>query len=98
MKKLLITLITFTALISCSETSEAERIPWTSSSEEAKVLFEDFLIRGEKRLWDQELAEKMMDSILKLDPEFILPKPEMGLGLMLKTGKIYFMRTKIEIK
>ena len=80
MKKLLITLITFTALISCSETSEAERIPWTSSSEEAKVLFEDFLIRGEKRLWDQDLAEKMMDSILKLDPEFIFAKTRDGFG------------------
>ena len=80
MKKLLLLLITTLTFISCSETVEAERIPWTSTSEEAKIMFEDFLIRGEKRLWDQELAEKMMDSILKLDPEFIFAKTRDGFG------------------
>ena len=79
MKKLLL-LITTITLVSCSETVEAERIPWTTSSEEAHALFEDFLIRGEKRLWDSELAEKMMDSILELDPEFIFAKTRDGFG------------------
>ena len=80
MKKLLLLLITTLTFTSCSETVEAERIPWTSTSEEAKIMFEDFLIRGEKRLWDQELAEKMMDSILELDPEFIFAKTRDGFG------------------
>ena len=40
MKKLLLLLITTLTFISCSETVEAERIPWTSSSDEAKILYD----------------------------------------------------------
>jgi len=69
MKKLLLLLLTALFIISCSETIEAERIPLTSSSEEAKVLLNQVLINWEQRNWGdhQEVLLKKIDS---LDPNF----------------------------
>ena len=74
MKKLILLLISALTIISCSETIEAERIPWTSTSEEAKALFEEFLTNIERRQWDPEIQEALFDSIAKLDPNFFVPK------------------------
>jgi len=74
MKKLILLLISTLTIISCSETIEAERIPWTSTSEEAKALFDEFLTNIERRQWDPEIQEALFDSIAKLDPNFFVPK------------------------
>lgn len=74
MKKLILLLISALTIISCSETIEAERIPWTSTSEEAKALFDEFLTNIERRQWDPEIQEALFDSIAKLDPNFFVPK------------------------
>ena len=74
MKKLLLLLISTLTIISCSETVEAERIPWTSSSEDAKVLFDVFLTNQEIRRAYPAGQETLMDSILKLDPNFAMAK------------------------
>ena len=74
MKKLILLLITTLTIISCSETKEIKRIEWTSSSEEAKVLFEEFLTNLENRNWDPKVQEALFDSIVKLDPDFYVPK------------------------
>ena len=74
MKKLILLLITTLTIISCSETKEIRRIEWTSSSEEAKVLFEEFLTNLENRNWEPEYQEALFDSIAKLDPDFYVPK------------------------
>ena len=74
MKKLILILVSTLTIISCSETIEAERIPWTSTSEEAKVLFEEFLTNIERRQWDPKIQEALFDSIAKLDPSFFVPK------------------------
>tara|TARA_B100000780_G_scaffold147316_2_gene102949 strand:- start:1227 stop:2798 length:1572 start_codon:yes stop_codon:yes gene_type:complete len=74
MKKLILLLITTLTIISCSETKEIKRIEWTSSSEEAKVLFEEFLTNLENRNWEPEYQEALFDSIAKLDPDFYVPK------------------------
>lgn len=74
MKKLILLLLTILSIISCSEAVQAERIPWTSTSEEAKVLFEEFLTNIERRQWDPKIQEALFDSIAKLDPNFFVPK------------------------
>ena len=74
MKKILLLLYTTITFTSCSETVEAERIPWTSKSEEAKIIFDQFLMNQEIRRATPEGQEKLMDSILKLDPNFALGK------------------------
>jgi hypothetical protein len=74
MKKLLLILITSFTLLSCSETVDAERIPWTSTSDEAKVLFDKFLNNREIRRVNPDDQEKLMNSILELDPNFALGK------------------------
>ena len=69
MKKLILLLITILSITSCSEAVEAERIPLTSSSEEAKVLLNQVLVNWEERNWGdhQEVLLKKIDS---LDPNF----------------------------
>jgi len=74
MKKLILLLITTLTIISCNEAVEADRIPWTSTSEEAKILFEQFLTNVERSNWNPETQEALFDSIAKLDPNFFVPK------------------------
>lgn len=74
MNKFLLLCITAVTILSCSETIEAERIPWTSTSEDAKALFDTFLTNREIRRANPDDQEKLMDSILKLDPNFALGK------------------------
>ena len=80
MKKLLLLLITAFTIISCSETEEAKRIDYTSSSEEAKLLFREFNRAWEQRNWNPERQENLMDSILKLDPNFYVAKLRNNFG------------------
>jgi hypothetical protein len=80
MKKLLLLLITSFTIISCSETVDAEKIPWTSTSDEAKVLFDKFLNNREIRRANPDDQEKLMNSILKLDPNFALGKINFSWG------------------
>ena len=42
MKKIIYLLLINISLISCSEVKQVKRIEWTSTSEDAKVLFEEF--------------------------------------------------------
>ena len=44
MRKLTLLLVVTIVITSCSEPEKSERIQWTSSSEVAKNLFEEFLI------------------------------------------------------
>ena len=74
MKKLILLLITTLTIISCSEANEAEKISWTSTSEEAKVLFDKFLNNQEIRRAYPAVQETLMDSILELDPDFAMAK------------------------
>jgi len=80
MKKFLLLFIAFFTIISCSETPEAKRIQWTSSSSEAIQLFEEILIMGEQNYWDPEKYEKLIDSINVLDPNFVFAKTRDGFG------------------
>ena len=73
MKKLIF-LITTLTLVSCSETEEAKKIQWTSSSEIAVKLFNEFNENIEKSRWEPETQEKLMDSIKVLDPNFVFAK------------------------
>jgi tetratricopeptide (TPR) repeat protein len=73
MKKLILLLLII--LTSCNDAQEKEnRIPWTSTSEEAKILFEEFLTNIEISNWDPQEQEALFDSIAKLDPSFFVPK------------------------
>jgi hypothetical protein len=78
MKKLILLLISTLTLVSCSETNEAEKIPWTSTSEKAKVLFDKFLNNQEIRRAYPANQEILMDSILELDPNFAMAKLNAG--------------------
>tara|TARA_B100000767_G_scaffold212233_1_gene199438 strand:+ start:6208 stop:7782 length:1575 start_codon:yes stop_codon:yes gene_type:complete len=84
MKKLLLLLITSFTIISCSETEEAKRIQWTSSSPEAIQLFEEMLVMSEKNEWYPEKFESLMDSIKVLDPDFVFSKTRDGFGTNLE--------------
>ena len=70
MRKLTLLLAITIVITSCSEPEKSERIQWTSSSEEAKDLFEEFLINIENRNWEPQAQETIFDSIAKLDPNF----------------------------
>ena len=74
MRKLTLLLAITIVITSCSEPEKSERIQWTSSSEEAKDLFEEFLINIENRNWEPQAQETIFDSIAKLDPNFFVPK------------------------
>ena len=74
MKKLLLLLITTITFISCSETEEAKKIQWTSSSEIAVKLFNEFNENIEKSRWEPDTQEKLMDSLKILDPNFVFAK------------------------
>ena len=54
MKKLLLLSITVFTVFSCSDTPEAIRIDYTSSSDEAKLLFREFNRAWEQRNWNPE--------------------------------------------
>ena len=74
MRKLTLLLVVTIVITSCSEPEKSERIQWTSSSEAAKGLFEEFLINIENRNWEPQTQETIFDSIAKLDPDFFVPK------------------------
>ena len=100
MKKLLLFLITITTFISCSSNeNEALRIEYTSSSEEAKALFKEFQTNWEQRNWNPDLQEALMDSILKLDPNFYAAKLRNNFGTASETREhlldAYNNRTKL---
>ena len=74
MKNLIYLVLLSVTLISCSEEKQVKRIEWTSTSEDAKVLFEEFLSNMENYRWNPKGQELLMDSILKLDPNFLMAK------------------------
>tara|TARA_B100000963_G_scaffold315002_1_gene293847 strand:- start:2352 stop:3932 length:1581 start_codon:yes stop_codon:yes gene_type:complete len=100
MKKLLLFLITLTIFVSCSTNeNEAIRIEYTSSSEEAKALFTEFQRAWEQRNWNPDRQEALMDSILKLDPNFYAAKLRNNFGTGAETRQnlldAYNNRTKL---
>jgi len=100
MKKLLLFLITITTFVSCSSNeNEALRIEYTSSSVEAKALFTEFQRAYEQRNWNPERQEALMDSILKLDPNFYSAKLRNNFGTGTETREhlldAYSNRTKL---
>lgn len=80
MKKFLLLLISVAVLSSCQDEQLAKRIEWTSSSAEAKELFEKFLTNIEQNYWAPEIQEALMDSILKLDNNFLIAKTYNNFG------------------
>ena len=66
-KSILFILFAFT-LISCSEEKEVKLMPLTSKSDSAVKLMREYMENFEQRKWYDN--EGVMDSILKLDPEF----------------------------
>ena len=68
MKKSFLLLIVSLVLFSCSEEKEIKLIPLTSKSEEAIALMRKYMDNLEQRKWYDN--EGILDSILKLDPEF----------------------------
>jgi len=68
MKNLIYLVLLSVTLISCSEEKNLKLIPLTSSSESAIELMRDFMKNSEERR--NYLNEKLMDSIIKLDPDF----------------------------
>lgn len=75
MKKIILLLISSLIIISCSETKqELKRITFTSDSKEAITLMEEFLMNNENGEADPAVQEKLIDSILKLDPDFAMAK------------------------
>ena len=80
MKKILYPLFFITFLFSCTEEKIAKRIDWTSESPEAIQLFEEFLQIDEYEKDMPEYQEQLMDSILKIDPNFVMAKTFNGFG------------------
>ena len=74
MKNLIYLLLVSITLISCSEEKVAKRINWTSESQQAIQLFEEFLKINELEKDMPEYQEKLMDSILSLDSNFVMAK------------------------
>ena len=75
MKKIILLLIGSLTIISCSETKqELKRITFTSDSEEAIALMEEFMMNNENREAESDIQQKLIDSILKLDPNFAMAK------------------------
>lgn len=80
MKKILLPVLVAIFLAACEEKIEVKRIQWTSSSPQAIELFEEFLMNYEYERDNPDTQEKLMDSILKLDPNFIMAKAFDGFG------------------
>jgi len=75
MKKIILLLIASLTIISCSETKqELKRISFTSDSEQAIALMEEFMMNSENREAESDIQQKLIDSILKLDPNFAMAK------------------------
>ena len=68
MKKSFLLLIVSLVLFSCSEEKEIKLIPLTSKSEDSIGLMRKYMDNMEQRKWYDN--EGILDSILKLDPEF----------------------------
>ena len=80
MKNLIYLLLLSVTLISCSEEKVAKRINWTSESQQAIQLFEEFLKINEFEKDMPEYQEKLMDSILSLDSNFVMAKTFYSFG------------------
>ena len=80
MKNLIYLLLVNITLISCSEEKIAKRINWTSESQQAIQLFEEFLKINELEKDMPEYQEKLMDSILSLDSNFVMAKTFSSFG------------------
>ena len=80
MKKIIFLFVIVLSLGSCTEQKVAKRINWTSESPQAIQLFEEFLQIGEYEKDMPEYAELLMDSILSLDPNFVMAKTFNGFG------------------
>ena len=80
MKNLIYLLLVSITLISCSEEKVAKRINWTSESQQAIQLFEEFLKINELEKDMPEYQEKLMDSILSLDSNFVMAKTFYSFG------------------
>mgnify|MGYP000247637757 FL=1 len=80
MKNLIYLLLVNITLISCSEEKIAKRINWTSESQQAIQLFEEFLKINELEKDMPEYQEKLMDSILSLDSNFVMAKTFYSFG------------------
>ena len=80
MKNLIYLLLICVTLISCSEEKVAKRINWTSESQQAIQLFEEFLKINEFEKDMPEYQEKLMDSILSLDSNFVMAKTFYSFG------------------
>ncbi len=86
MKKLFLFTLTIITFISCSTSEqEALRINYTSISEDAKTLFREFQRGLEQSDWNPERQEALMDSILKLDPNFYAAKLRNNFGTNIET-------------
>jgi hypothetical protein len=70
MKKLIYLLLIPVLFIACSEQKAVKQIPLTSDSPEAIALMREFMTNQEQRR--RYLNEDILDSILKLDPNFNL--------------------------
>jgi tetratricopeptide (TPR) repeat protein len=68
MKKSILFILFTITLISCTEEKEVKLMPLTSKSDSAVKLMREYMENFEQRKWYDN--EGVMDSILKLDPEF----------------------------
>lgn len=84
MKKIVCFVITILLLHACSsEVQEIKTIPITSDSEAAQSLMAEFLLNAQESR--EYLNEALMDSILKLDPDFVLAKAYNNFGTNTET-------------
>jgi len=76
MKKLILSLTTILIIISCSNSEqEIKRITFTSSSNQAATLMDEFLRNFESEdEWDLDTQEILIDSMLSIDPDFVMAK------------------------
>ena len=77
MKNLIYLALLSVTLISCSEEKQVKRIEWTSTSEDAKVLFEEFLSNMENYRWNPKGQELLMDLNFKIRSKFFNGKKDM---------------------
>ena len=74
MKKVILPVLIALFLAACEEKVTVKRIQWTSSSPEAIELFEEFQMNYEIEYDNPFEQEDLLDSILVLDPNFIMAK------------------------
>ena len=74
MKKIILPVLIVLFLAACEEKVDVKRIQWTSSSPEAIKLFEKFQMNYEIEYDNPFEQEDLLDSILVLDPNFIMAK------------------------